>query len=82
MAAALLLAVGQLANAVGVKDTGNGHMQVLYREYLTLFHGDKINLRALLLSVTAGFWQSCCADSCSASTGARSICSPCSWWRR
>jgi SulP family sulfate permease len=53
LAAALLLAIGQLANAVGVKDKGNGHMQVLYREYLTLFHGDKINLRALLLSVTA-----------------------------
>jgi sulfate permease, SulP family len=53
LAAAFLLAVGQLANAVGVKDKGNGHMQVLYREYLTLFHGDKINLRALLLSVTA-----------------------------
>jgi SulP family sulfate permease len=53
LAAAFLLAIGQLANGVGVKDKGNGHMQVLYREYLTLFHGDKINLRALLLSVTA-----------------------------
>jgi SulP family sulfate permease len=53
LAAALLLAIGQLANAIGVKDKGNGHMQVLHREYLTLFHGDKINRRALLLSVTA-----------------------------
>ncbi|MCV7225531.1 SulP family inorganic anion transporter [Mycolicibacterium komossense] len=53
LAAAFLLAVGQIGNALGVKDKGNGHMQVLHRLYLTLFHGDKINLRAVLLSVTA-----------------------------
>jgi SulP family sulfate permease len=52
-AAAFLLAVGQLGNALGVKDKGNAHMQVLYREWLTLLHGDKINFRALFLSVTA-----------------------------
>ncbi|MDR3659511.1 MAG: SulP family inorganic anion transporter [Mycobacterium sp.] len=52
-AAAFLLALGQLGNAFGVKDKGNGHMQVLYRTWLTLFHGDAINLRAVVLSVTA-----------------------------
>ncbi|MBB5163921.1 SulP family inorganic anion transporter [Mycobacterium sp. AZCC_0083] len=53
LAAALLLAIGQIGNAIGVKDKGNAHMQVLQRLYLTLFHGDKINFRAVLLSVTA-----------------------------
>jgi SulP family sulfate permease len=53
LAAAFLLAIGQIGNALGVKDKGNGHMQVLHRLYLTLFHGDRINFRAVLLSVTA-----------------------------
>ena len=52
-AAAFLLAIGQIGNAIGVKDKGNGTMQVLHRLYLTLFHGDRINLRAVLLSVVA-----------------------------
>lgn len=52
-AASLLLAVGQLGNALGVKDKGDGHMQVLRRVYLTLFHGDRINYRALILSAAA-----------------------------
>jgi SulP family sulfate permease len=52
-AAAFLLAIGQIGNALGVKDKGNGNMQVLHRLYLTLFHGDAINFRALSLSVTA-----------------------------
>ncbi len=52
-AAAFLLAVGQLGNALGLHDKGNGHMQVLRRVWLTLFHGDAINYRALTLSATA-----------------------------
>ncbi|OBK07657.1 SulP family inorganic anion transporter [Mycobacterium sp. 1245852.3] len=52
-AAAFLLAVGQLGNALGVRDNGNGHMQVLHRVWLTLTHGDHINYRALTLSVAA-----------------------------
>jgi SulP family sulfate permease len=52
-AAALLLAVGQLGNALGVRDKGNGHMQVLHRVWLTLSHGDGINYRALILSAAA-----------------------------
>jgi sulfate permease, SulP family len=53
LAAAFLLAIGQIGNALGVKDKGNGNMQVLHRLYLTLFHGDAINLKAVLLSVTS-----------------------------
>ncbi|OBA72182.1 sulfate transporter [Mycobacterium sp. 1554424.7] len=52
-AAAFLLAVGQLGNALGVRDKGNGHMQVLRRVWLTLTHGDAINCRAMTLSVAA-----------------------------
>lgn len=53
VAAALLLAVGQIGPALGVKDKGNGHMHLLHRLSLTLFHGDPINYRAVVLSVTA-----------------------------
>jgi sulfate permease, SulP family len=52
-AAAFLLALGQLGNALGVRDKGNGHMQVLRRVWLTLTHGDAINYRALTLSIAA-----------------------------
>jgi SulP family sulfate permease len=52
-AAAFLLAVGQLGNALGVRDKGNGHMQVLHRVWLTLAHGDHVNYRALILSAGA-----------------------------
>jgi sulfate permease, SulP family len=52
-AAAFLLAVGQLGNALGVRDKGNGHMQVLHRVWLTLTHGDHVNYRALMLSAGA-----------------------------
>lgn len=52
-AAALLLAAGQIGNALGVKDKGNARMEVLHRLWLTLFHGDRINYRAVILSVTA-----------------------------
>jgi SulP family sulfate permease len=52
-AAAFLLAIGQLGNALGMRDKGNGHMQVLRRVWLTLFHGDHINYRALTLSAAA-----------------------------
>jgi len=50
-AAAFLLAAGQLGKALGVRDKGDGHMQVLHRVWLTLFHGDAINYRAVILSV-------------------------------
>lgn len=52
VAAALLIALGQLGNALGVKDKGTGRMPVLKRTYLTLFHGDAVNYRALVLTIT------------------------------
>ena len=51
LAAAVLIALGQLGNALGVKDKGNGRQSVLKRTYLTLFHGDAFNYRALVISV-------------------------------
>ncbi|MGO8848369.1 SulP family inorganic anion transporter [Mycobacterium sp.] len=51
LAAALLIALGQVGNALGVKDKGNGRMAMLQRTYLTLFHGDAVNYRAVVLSV-------------------------------
>ncbi len=50
-AAATLLAVGQIGNALGVHDKGTGAQHVLYRLWLTLSQGDPYNIRAL--SVTA-----------------------------
>src|SRR5205807_3929878 len=50
LAAAVLIAIGQLGNALGVKDQGNGRQSVLKRTYLTLFHGDALNYRAVIVS--------------------------------
>ena len=44
LAAAILIALGQLGNALGVKDQGNGRQSVLKRTYLTLFHGEALQL--------------------------------------
>ena len=59
-AAALLLAIGQIGNALGVKDRGTGAQHVLYRLWLTLTQGDSVNVRAsaitlatLLLAIAA-----------------------------
>lgn len=51
VAAALLIALGQLGNAIGVRDKGSGRIPVLKRTYLTLLHGDAVNYRALVLTV-------------------------------
>jgi sulfate permease, SulP family len=51
--ASFLLAIGQISGALGLHNKGNGHMQVLQRLWLTLFHGDHINYRALLLAAIA-----------------------------
>jgi sulfate permease, SulP family len=48
--ASFLLAVGQIGNALGVRDKGNGRMHVLRRLWLTLTQGDPINLKALFIS--------------------------------
>jgi SulP family sulfate permease len=50
-AAALLLAVGQVANALGLHDQGKGTQHVLYRLWLTLTSGGPINLKAIVLTL-------------------------------
>jgi SulP family sulfate permease len=47
-AAAFLLALGQISNALGVRDKGTGAQHILYRLWLTLSSGDPINTRALI----------------------------------
>jgi SulP family sulfate permease len=47
-AAAFLLAVGQIGNALGLRDKGTGAQHILYRLWLTLSSGDPINQRALI----------------------------------
>jgi len=48
--AAVLLAIGQIGNALGVHEKGTGNQHVLYRLWLTLVHGDPFNLKALAIS--------------------------------
>ncbi|MGF6441153.1 SulP family inorganic anion transporter [Paraburkholderia youngii] len=50
--AAVLLAIGQIGNALGVREKGSGHRHVLYRLWLTLT-GDPINLKAAAVSVAS-----------------------------
>lgn len=52
-AASLILALGQIGNALGVKNKGDAHTPILKSVYLTVFHGDAINLKAVFLSVSA-----------------------------
>ena len=51
--AAVLLAIGQIGNALGIKDKGNGNQHVLYRLWLTLVHGDPVNMKALAISASS-----------------------------
>jgi sulfate permease, SulP family len=50
-AAALLLAVGQISNALGVRDKGTGAQHILYRLWLTLTTGDAISAKAVLVTL-------------------------------
>jgi SulP family sulfate permease len=50
-AAAALLAVGQVGNALGIHDKGTGAQHVLYRLWLTVAQGDAYNLKALGITV-------------------------------
>ena len=45
-AAALLLAIGQIGNTLGLREKGVGAQHVLYRLWLTLSSGDPINIKA------------------------------------
>jgi SulP family sulfate permease len=49
-AAAILLAIGQVSNALGVRDRGTGAQHVLHRLWLTLTQGDPLNGRAILVT--------------------------------
>ncbi len=49
--AALLLAIGQSGNLVGVRDRGTGDQNILVRVWLTLTQGDPFNVRAIAISV-------------------------------
>ncbi|MFM0277627.1 SulP family inorganic anion transporter [Paraburkholderia sediminicola] len=51
--AAVLLAIGQIGNALGVREKGTGHQHVLYRLWLTVVHGDPVNLKALAISAAS-----------------------------
>jgi SulP family sulfate permease len=51
--AAVLLAIGQLGNALGVREKGTGHQHVLHRLWLTVVHGDPVNLKALAISAAS-----------------------------
>jgi SulP family sulfate permease len=50
-AAALLLAIGQLSNALGVRDKGTGAQHILLRLWLTLTTGDAINIKAVAVTL-------------------------------
>ncbi|MBV8621091.1 MAG: SulP family inorganic anion transporter [Curvibacter sp.] len=50
--AAALTAIGQVANALGVKAMGSGHQHVLTRLWLTLTQTSPFNLKALTLSAS------------------------------
>jgi SulP family sulfate permease len=50
-AAALLLALGQASNALGVRDKGTGAQHILYRLWLTLTAGDPVNFKAVTTTV-------------------------------
>jgi sulfate permease, SulP family len=50
-AAALLLAIGQISNALGVRDKGSGAQHVLHRLWMTLTSGDPINAKAVAVTV-------------------------------
>lgn len=50
-AAAAILAIGQIGNALGVHDKGTGAQQVLYRLWLTLAKGDAYNFKALGITI-------------------------------
>ncbi len=50
-AAALVLAIGQISNALGVRSKGTGDQHILYRLWLTLTEGDPINLKAVIVAV-------------------------------
>ena len=51
LGAAVQLAVGQIANLLGVRDRGTGDQNILYRLWLTLTRGDPFNGNAIAVSL-------------------------------
>lgn len=52
-AASILLAVGQIANALGVKEKGTGAQHIFHRLWLTLTSGNAINVKAVTITLSA-----------------------------
>jgi SulP family sulfate permease len=50
LGAATLLAIGQVTNALGVRDKGTGAQHIFYRLWLTLTQGDPINAKAVAIA--------------------------------
>ncbi|MGD0106711.1 MAG: SulP family inorganic anion transporter [Rhodopila sp.] len=50
-AAALLLAIGQVSNALGIREQGTGTQHILHRLWLTLNTGDPVNLKAVTATI-------------------------------
>ncbi len=51
-AAAALLAIGQIGNALGLRERGTGAQHVLHRLFLTLIEGGAVNPKALTITAT------------------------------
>jgi len=51
-AAAFLLAIGQVSNALGIRDKGTGAQHILYRLWVTLTTADGVNVKALVVTIT------------------------------
>ena len=52
-AASVLLGIGQIANALGVKEKGTGAQHIFTRLWLTLTSGDPVNVKALTITLTS-----------------------------
>ena len=50
-AASLVLAIGQISNALGVRNKGTGDQHIIYRLWLTLTEGESTNLKAVAVSI-------------------------------
>jgi SulP family sulfate permease len=49
-AASLLLGLGQISNALGLRDKGTGAQHILYRLWQTLTQGDAVNAKAIAVT--------------------------------
>jgi sulfate permease, SulP family len=51
-AASFLLAIGQVANALGIRAKGTGDQHIFHRLWLTLTEGDPVNVKAVTISAS------------------------------